>query len=353
MKYFKINHGLRVAFLIGFALLLCPFLMDAQRLEYADFRQQVLENHPVVKQAELYIRLAEATQLRARGGFDPKAYAEHTGKNFNGKTYFQYTEAGIKLPTWAGLELKGAYNLASGNFLNSETKLPKNGQASFGLNWSLGQGLFFDERRAGLQLAKAGFEMSQAERIAARNDLLLDAAKAYWSWSYAENALNIVNDALKQAAIRHEGLRQSFFQGERSAFDTLETFIQVQSRQVDLQFAQVDAQNATLALSQFLWTVDNQTLMPTEIPEAPVLIQVNAIEDTALNADNLVGKALSAHPDLRQYQAKLRMLATERRLKQEKRKPVLDLSYYLLGDGWHFFPTISAEGPAMLTNDSK
>ncbi len=181
----------------------------------------------------------------------------------------------------------------------------------------------------------------------------MDAAKAYWSWCYAENALNIVNDALKQAAIRHEGLRQSFFQGERSAFDTLETYIQVQSRQVDLQFAQVDAQNTTLALTQFLWTADNQTLTPTEIPEAPVLIQTSAIEDTAVNADIMVGRALSAHPDLRQYQAKLRMLATERRLKQEKRKPVLDLSYYLLGDGWQFFPTISADGPAMLTNDLK
>ncbi|MBK6994448.1 MAG: TolC family protein [Lewinellaceae bacterium] len=158
-------------------------------------------------------------------------------EKFQWENLFQYTEAGLKIPTWAGLEFKGAYNLASGNYLNSENQLPENGQASFGFVWTLGQGLFLDERRAGLQFARAGLEMGDAERLAARNDLMLEAAKTYWSWNFADNAVGIIDNALRQAEIRHEGLRQSFQQGERSAFDTLETYIQVQNRQVELQFA--------------------------------------------------------------------------------------------------------------------
>lgn len=331
---------------------LFPLAALAQTLDYPTFRQQVLENHPLVRQADLYLDQAQAVMLRAKGGFDPKAYAEHSGKSFNGKTYFQYTEAGLKLPTWAGLEFKGAYNLASGNFLNSENQLPQNGQASFGFTWALGQGLLFDERRAGLLLARAGFDLGEAERMAARNDLLLEAAKTYWSWNYADNAMGILTDALRQAEIRHEGLRESFLQGERAAIDTMETYIQIQNRQVELQFARTDLQNAALALSLFLWD-ENQTVAPENLPAPPALLNTDIEGEARPDAGNLLQTARAQHPELRICQTKLRQLTTERRLKNEKRKPIFDLSYNLLGNGWAFFPTTSAHGPAVLANDVK
>ena len=70
-------------------------------------------------------------------------------------------------------------------------------------------------------------------------------------------------------------------------------------------------------------------------------------------AENLLQTARTDHPALRQYDAKLRMLNVERRLKTEKRKPVLDLGYQLLGDGWQFFSTPGLEGPGVLANDIK
>lgn len=326
----------------------------SQSFDYEAFRQQVLDYHPLIRQGDLYRNQAQAAMFRAKGGFDPKAFADHSTKQFNGKTYFEYTEAGLKLPTWAGLELKGAYNLASGTFLNQENALPEIGQASFGLNWTLGQGLLFDERRAELQLARAGLEMGEAERRMARNAVMLDATKAYWSWNFAENALIIISNALDQAAIRHEGLRASFFQGERAAIDTLETFIQVQNRLVEIQFAQVEAQNAALELSTFLWTDTGQTLKADAIPKAPLLLETDLSQNaSAPNVENLLETARSLHPELQRYAVKLRQLTTERRLKNEKRKPVLDIDYYLLGNGWQFFPTATAEGPAMLANDVK
>ncbi len=346
----KNSFGLTSCFL---ALCFSPFLAAAQTLEYLSFRQQVLDNHPLARQADLFRDQASAQLLRAKGGFDPKAYTEHSGKNFNGKTYFQYTEAGLKIPTWAGLEFKGAYNLASGNFLNSENQLPENGQASLGFVWTLGQGLLFDERRAGLQFARAGLEMGDAERLVARNDLMLEAAKAYWTWNFSDNAVGIIEAALRQAEIRHEGLRQSFQQGERSAFDTLETFIQVQNRQVELQFARVDVQNAALALAGFLWNTDNQVLAPENIPPAPPLLTTDIGAGMTADRESLRQTALALHPELRLYQVKLRQLETERRLKNEKRKPILDVSYKLLGNNWQFFPTASGDGPAMLANDVK
>ncbi len=338
----------------GWLLLNClPFLADAQTLDYPRFQQQVLEHHPLSRQAALYKNQAQAVLLRAKGGFDPKAYAEHSGKSFNGKTYFQYTEAGVKVPTWAGIEIKGAYKLASGNYLNPESTLPTNGQANLGLVWSLGQGLMFDERRAGLQFARAGLEIGEAERLIATNDLLLEAAKAYWSWCYTDNAVSILSAALQQAAIRHEGLRQGFLQGERAAIDTLETFMQIQSRQIDFQFAQAEAKNAAIALSGYLWTAENITVKAEVLPAAPALLSTDFETMSSTEQENLLETARTRHPELRMYELKIRQLETERRYKNEKKKPVLDLSYNLLGNGWQFFPAANVEGPAILVNDVK
>lgn len=322
-------------------------------LGWPDVRQQVLENHPIAQQADLYLDQAAASLLRSRGGFDPKAYAEFSAKNFSDKNYYRYTEAGLKLPTWLGLEFKGAYNLASGDFLNAESKLPKNGQATFGFHWTLGQGLLLDDRRAALRQAQAGLQQGDAERALALNDLLLDAAKAYWTWALTDNQLRIYQDALRQAEIRNTAIRESFLQGERAAIDTLETFIQVQTRLLDVNFAQVDWQNAALALSNFLWNADQQALALSALPPALPLLTAEYAVFAAQNADGLVQQARSQHPALRFYAAKLQSLEVERRLKIEKKKPVLDLNYNLLGAGWEFFPTAGADGLGVLASDIK
>lgn len=327
-----------------------PLAAQTPAFEWTDVRQQVFDNHPIARQANLYRDQAAASLLRSKGSFDPKAYTDFSSKNFSDKNYYRYTEAGVKLPTWLGLEFKGAYNLASGDFLNTESNLPKNGQAVFGFNWTLGQGLMIDDRRAALRQAQIGLQQGDAERALALNDLLLEAAKAYWTWVLADNQLRIYEEALRQAQIRNAAISESFRQGERSAVDSLETFIQVQNRLLDVNFARVDRQNAALALSNFLWNTDNQAVAPNDLPVAPPL----ATSAFALqNTDDLLAKARSQHPALQLYAAKLQSLEVERRLKIEKKKPVLDLNYNLLGSGWEFFPTASADGLGVLANDIK
>jgi len=336
-----------------FFLLLFIDGIEAQSLDWPNFRRQILENHPAARQANLYRDQASAALLRAKGGFDPKAYTDFSAKNFNDKNYFQHTEAGLKWPTWLGLELKGAYNLASGQFLNPEANLPSDGQANFGFNWTLGQGLLIDERRAELRQARIGLEQGEAERAAALNDLLLDAAKAYWTWVAADNSLRIYSDALRQADLRNTAIRESFLQGERSAMDTLETFIQLQNRRLDVVFAQTELQNALLGLQVFLWNPDNQIVEPEQIPPSPLLLSGEFVSLPVQNALELAQQARLQHPEIRLYNAKLRSLDVERRLKNEKRKPVLDLNYYLLGNGWQFFPTAGTEGIGVFGQDMK
>ncbi|MEI6411677.1 MAG: TolC family protein [Bacteroidota bacterium] len=322
-------------------------------LDWATFRQQVLSNHPLAKQADLYRDMGEASLLRARGGFDPKTYANYTSKNFKETQYFSYTEAGVKLPTWFGLELKGAYNYNSGKYLNEESYLPKNGQASFGFNWTLGQGLLIDERRTELKQAQVGVRQFEAERNAARNELLRDAAKAYWSWVLADNQVRVYEEALRQAQIRFDGIRESVRQGDKPAIDTVESMAQVQTRRLDVYLAKLDQQNASLELRNYLWDNNNQPVSSDQITTTPALNTALIKPGARVVPDSFIQAAFAQHPDLQAYAAKLQSLQIERRLKLEKRKPVLDLSYYLLGKGWQFSQVNLGDGPKVLANDIK
>ncbi len=312
---------------------------------WPDLRGEVLNMHPAARQADLFRESARAALFRAKGGFDLKAYTDFNSKNFNRKNYFQHTEGGLKLPTWYGLELKTAYNYANGDFLNPEDALPRNGQAVFGFNWTLGQGLFIDERRAGLFEARAGLQMGDAERAALLNDLVFDAAKTYWSWAAADNAVRVISASLAQNRIRHEALRESFKQGERAAIDTVETFIQLQNRQLDLNFSTVERTGLGFILANYRWDANGNSLALNTDQTAPDLLLTEPLSTFTPEAvAALVQKASVEHPGMQLYSAKLNMLDVERRLKTEKRKPVVDLNYNILGSGWSFFPTATADG---------
>lgn len=322
-------------------------------LDWSDFRTRVLSNHPVARQADLYRDGGRANLLRAKGGFDPKLYADLNGKNFKDKTYFQYSEAGMKWPLGLGLELKGNYNRASGTFLNPESNLPDAGQVAAGISWTLGQGLLMDERRFALRQGRIGLVQGDAERSLVLNDLLLEAAKAYWNWVVTGNMVQVYEEGLRQAQIRHEALRESFLQGDKPAIDTLETFIQIQNRRLDTNFSRTDWQNATIDLCNFLWTDVETPAIPAQLPAPPSLTPNQALPATLPGLEDILTTATTQHPEIRLYQVKQSLLEVEQKWKREKRKPVFDINYSFLGNGWQFFPTMGDEGLGVLASDIK
>lgn len=335
---------MRTTFLV--VLILASAGLKGQILDWHTFKQQVLHSHPMAAEAELFSQQARLNIQQARGGFDPKAYGEYLSKNFQDKTYFRFLESGVKWPSWAGLELKLNYNLASGYYLNPENVLPEGGQAGLGFEWALGQGLWTDERRTALRQAKIGLVLGESQRLLALNDLLLEASKAYWNWVYAGFAADIANQALQQANTRHLGLIENFRQGDKPAVDTLETYIQLQTRMLEWRFALADSTEAALAMSGFWW-LDRQT--PGALPHGVQPPTIEYLKDAVQWSDTVT----VVHPALQGYSAKLEQLRLEKQFKKEKKKPVVNLSYQLLGNNWQFFPSVGANGPEVLARDAK
>ena len=309
---------------------------DSARLfSQEEFFRWILAYHPVAKQARLLDSEAEALARLARGGFDPKAYADWDQKSFEKKAYYSIGEGGFKIPTWYGAELKAAYAITDGIYLNPERNLPEAGQAVLGLKVPLGRGLVIDERRAALQQARLMAQANEAERRAMLNELLLEAATAYWEWARAYNELLVEQQALALTEQRYGAIVESFRQGDKPAIDTLETLIQVQNRQLALNDATVGYRNTGLYLSNFLWYEGEAPVEATARLRPPVLEELQP-ELPALRPEAIWRSASLSHPEIRRYEVKLNQLEVSRKLAAEQLKPRLDVEYNFLSDGGDF-----------------
>jgi len=206
-KYFTgdpFKHKQRMTFKInGFSFLgivliiLSSYSIKAQTITpnkvfpIDSFLNWVATYHPIMQQANLLDDEADALRMKARGSLDPKVYGDYEDKSFDQKNYFQVGEAGLKIPTWFGVDVKAAYTWSNGIFLDGSDQLPANGQAVLGVEIPLVQGLLFDQRRAQIQQAELYRAANEAERRDIVNNLMLDAAEGYWKWVYQFQVLQV------------------------------------------------------------------------------------------------------------------------------------------------------------------
>ncbi len=293
--------------------------------------QLITDNHPAVKQAMLRNGMGDAALRSARGAFDPKAVASYTEKDFNEQDYYSLLDAGLKVPTWFGVEVFGGFQSNQGVYVNDEDLTPDDGLLKAGVSVPVGQGLFIDKRRADLRKAEAYQDMAEAERIRLLNDVYYEALTDHLEWIAAYQRLGVARSAVAQAEVRLTGIRGSFRGGDRPAIDTLEALLQVQDRLMRLQEAEVNYRNATLVLSNHLW---DEYRRPLEIgasllPDTLDLLAPGENEQL----DVLLARAMDQHPKLLELGGRLEQLDVERRLRGEYLKPQLDLNYAFLADG--------------------
>ena len=304
-------------------------------LSLRNFLQLIADNHPSVKQANLLNRAAEAELLSAKGGFDPKIYGDFEQKFFNKKTYFNVGEAGIKVPTWYGVEVKSSYSYASGNFVNPSEIIPSAGQGLVGVSVPLLQGFLIDERRANLFKARQTQLLNAQERAVLLNDVAFSATQIYWKWAFYVENRRILQEALRLAEVRFSATKIAFQQGDRMAMDTLESFIQVQDRQLQVNEANLDGQEAQLKLANFLWNNQNKPF-PFWDKLVPDLDKIEQNTEGVKNRINLLETLTETHPLLKIYTVKLAQLDIDRQLKKEKLKPKLNANYNVLSNGLAF-----------------
>lgn len=311
-------------------LLLAPLLLmgqgeDRTLFSYEEYMQLVREHHPIAFQAELIRKGAELDLKKAKAGFDPKLYGDFGQKQFEQKRYYQQLHSGLKIPSWFGLEFDAGYSNNTGFAINPENSTPNAGLWHAGLNLQLGKGMFIDQRRAELKMARQLLEASVFEQQLMINQLFLEAGTAYWEWHKAYNKQLILQEALKNANDRFEGIKSSFEFGDLPAVDTLKASIQVTDRQLKLTQAQLELQNKKNKLEVFLW---QDGMIPLELdstsrPEIYTGTQKVEVNELLPSPSELAEK----HPEIKSKEIKLQQYGVQLRQKRENLKPELSLKY--------------------------
>ncbi len=297
------------------------------KLNLDNFLLLVKQNHPVAKQAELIIKSADANKLAALGGFDPKLFYEFKNKFYDSKNYYELSNGGFAIPAWFGIDFKAGLEQNQGSYLNPENTLPNNGLMYAQISLPILQGLIIDERRATLKQAKIFQELSVFEKINTINELLYKAGKAYWDWHLAYSNLVIYQNAVNLSQTRFEATKRTFVLGDRPGIDTVEANIQWQDRIINMQQALMEYKTKSLLLSNYLWLENNTPIELTDklIPEnySENYDKQNRLYANISNLDSLI----TIHPNLKLYDFKLKQLAIEKKYKQEKLKPNLNVNY--------------------------
>lgn len=324
-KYYKSIIVLLLLFLTGSKVNAESALRDT--IKWTEFVSLVKTNHPVAKQIALIGVSAEASLLAAKGNFDPKIFASQYEKNFQDKRYFSLLDAGIRIPTLPGIDIKTGFENNSGYFLNPENNTPAQGLFYSQISVPLLQGLITDERRTILRQAQLAKEMSAYEMNAAMNELFYKAAKAYLDWVLAEQNLRVYRQAYLLSKERKEATIQNVLLGDRAGIDSVEASIQLQDRYSSLVQAENDLRNAKINLSLYLWNNENQNLVPTDSIVPENLNEAKGLWVDYKNASSVSGNNAEQHPIIRIYDNKIMQLNVENRWKKEKLKPVLNLFF--------------------------
>ncbi len=309
-----------------------PRTDSARVLTFAEFSARVLAAHPVARQAALAREQAREELRAARGAFDPTLSATVDQKSFAGTTYYNYAEAELKVPTPFGSDVKLAYERALGRYIANDRRTgdPLNAAANpgivkLGLSVPLGQRILTDERRNALAQARALQGAAEADRNAAINKLLLDAAKSYATWYEADRRRGVAREGVALAEFRLRAVRARVASGEAAAIDTLEALLEVQRRQVQRYEAEQAYYGAALDATGFLWDDDAR---PVELPPGTVPT-VRGLEAERVDSTRLpewLELAARRHPDVRRVAARVDQAEAQRLFVMQQAIPFAELS---------------------------
>lgn len=310
------------------------FAQAQDTLLFSQYLELVRQYHPDSKNADFVRDKAKQNVTEARGAFDPQLYLKYKNKDFKSnkdlksKEYYSLFNAGVEIPTITGITIKGGYEDNQGVYLNPENNVTDYGVSYIGVSVPLGKGMFTDENRQALRQAKIGQRRSEQLAQIQLNDLLLEAAVAYWEWYFAFGEMRAIEETYALAEKRYKNEVLQFTYGEKAQLDTLKAYVQKQDRLIAFREAFVEWKSKSYTLNNYLWD-STWVLQENLIPESRIGDYVQNVSINEAYIDSLTRTS----PYVLDYQLKLEGLKAERRLKIEKVKPKINLEYNYLFQG--------------------
>lgn len=290
-----------------------------------EYTANIIQFHPIAQKAELRINFAHAETLSAKGNLDPILSSDWKQKNFDHQEYYGLFNAKLRIPTPLGLDVVGGYDNNDGEYLNPERTTDPNGLWHLGVDLDVLQGLIVNERSITLKQAQVFQDLARNEKQILLNEVLYNAVTAYLQWQLYYHFNEVLQENLQISISYLDNTRGSYLGGEKTAMDTLEAFILYQDATLTLQKNQMELIKSKLYVENFLW-YDN----------VPIALQESTIPDDNRQLfvldtyDPMDSSLVVNNPAVEAYLNKLSILELDQKLKREKLKPKLNLTYHPL-----------------------
>ena len=202
---------------------------------------------------------------------------------------------------------------------------------SLSLNQPLVRGLFYDDNRHRIQVARKGIDLSSEQFRQRVIEMVTRAVQAFWELDFGYRNLEVQKEALQLAERQDASNRRLLAQGLLAAVDVVQTQTLIATFQGNVFAAEsilTAAENnlKTLMLPDRRDLMWGMALVPERTSEPPA-------ETPSLDA--AVKQALDSRPELRESGIALEVNKLDLRLANEQRKPLVDA-----------FATVSANGLA-------
>jgi outer membrane protein TolC len=321
---------------------------DTLRLTLPAVIRYVQQNHPMLRQGNIVVNRGDVGLRLARGMFDPKLYLQSSNKYYAGKEYYQLLDAGLKVPTWFGIEGFAGREQARGEFLNPDNSLPANGLTYAGVSVPLGRDLITDRRRTALAKAKLMLQESEFQRQSMLNELFAEVVSDYASWYTHWLEVRLYEEAVKLTELRLAQLRNTVAAGARAAIDTLETDVLRRNFMISLRDAEGKLFKSRMMLSVHLWNNNGEPLEPDDnvFPSDLGLALVDSMA-ASWPLNRMQADLRTLQPGLQEQFFKIRSAEVDLRLQQQYLLPDIRLKYNVLSEPF-FNPSIP--GPGLWNN---
>lgn len=316
-----------VVFLVGSLTPTFAFASEVgeRPLQFHEVLESVHAHDPRIRQAVERLRGAESNTTAARGAFDPKL--DGVGKITTG-AYYDLRTADVELrqPTtvW-GSEVYVGYRVGLGvnerwpTYRDDQTL--SGGEVRAGIEVPIWRGGLIDPDRAERSRAMFLEEAAGQSLSAARLDLELAAARAYWDWVGTGQNREVAKSLLDLAEQRDAQLRRRLKAGSIPEFDVTDNQRILLERKAFLISAERAFQKATFELSLFMRDAQGA---PVDVAADRVPDRIRLAPSDRLAVDRAIAEVLQCHPEIEKARAELDAVEVDQKLTRNGVAPEID-----------------------------
>ncbi|MEZ4321611.1 MAG: TolC family protein [Myxococcota bacterium] len=232
-------------------------------LQLGDVLDRVDARLPAMAAAEARVDEAHGKVLSTRGAFDPVLVGK--GGTYLNKYPRTTITAGVATDSIWGPSLEVGWARGVGDFpaYAEDAETGPSGEVYAHLAVPVLDGLGYGKDRAYLESAQASRLGKEAALLDVRRKARLEAAKRYWSWVAAHQALQVAEDQRELARQRNAALQRQVELGSRPQLDLIDNQRVLYEREAAVAMAEQKVQLAGFALSLFLRDPGGAPEVPT------------------------------------------------------------------------------------------